>query len=168
MEVTGGAAARLYVKGAVSATGRSIGLAIQMYRINHRLTDSLVATIQTLCILTLTPYSKTQAGLCLRDVIARCHFNFTNGGPASGMQVDNFMARWTGYITVPKAGQYKLRADSDDGIRIKVSTGSWQTSLDSWQDQAGRFIGNAVSLPTKHAHPYSGGLVRTRRQRLEP
>lgn len=79
--------------------------------------------------------------------------NFGLGGPASGMQGDNFMARWTGYITVPTAGSYTLGADSDDGVRIKVNTGSWQTPLDRWQDQAGRFWGNAVNLPANTPIP---------------
>ena len=64
-------------------------------------------------------------------------FNWGGGGPASGLQADNFMARWTGYITVPKTGTYKLGATTDNGVRIKLDNGIFnaqQTVLDSWQD----------------------------------
>ena len=79
--------------------------------------------------------------------------NFGSGAPAQGLQVDNFMARWTGYITVPKAGSYTLGAGTDDGIRIKVNTGSWQTMLDSWKDQATTVWGSAVNLPANTPIP---------------
>lgn len=50
------------------------------------------------------------------------------------MQTDKFMARWTGYITVPKSGNYTLGTDSDDGVRLKVNTGSWQNLIDKWSN----------------------------------
>lgn len=153
MEVTGGAAARLYVKGAVSEQVvpldwlyTNVSNQSQAYGLTGRYyTNPVYPDIDA------AQQDASRLMLARRD--SKMSLNFGNGGPASGMQVDNFMARWTGYITVPKAGQYKLGADSDDGIRIKVSTGSWQTSLDSWQDQAGRFIGNAVSLPANTPIP---------------
>lgn len=81
------------------------------------------------------------------------NLSFGLGAPAQGLQTDNFMARWTGYITVPTAGTYTLGAVSDDGVRIKVNTGSWQTSLDRWQDQAGTFWGSGVALPANTPIP---------------
>lgn len=83
----------------------------------------------------------------------KMNLNFGSGGPAPGMQVDNFMARWKGYITVPTAGTYTLGADSDDGLRIKVNSGGWKTVLDRWQDQSGRHWGSAVNLPANTPIP---------------
>ncbi|TAH33000.1 hypothetical protein EYC58_02490 [Candidatus Saccharibacteria bacterium] len=73
-------------------------------------------------------------------------FNWGLGGPASGLQADNFMAKWTGYITVPATGLYRFGATTDDGIRVKLGTGvlgSNVTVLDSWQDQAATVWGGA-------------------------
>ncbi|HJP81681.1 MAG TPA: PA14 domain-containing protein [Candidatus Saccharimonadales bacterium] len=62
-------------------------------------------------------------------------------GPGSvipAIQGDNFMARWTGYITVPTSGDYQLGAVTDDGLRIKLNNGLFgaqNTIIDSWKDQ---------------------------------
>lgn len=83
-------------------------------------------------------------------------FNWGAGDPAPGLQADNFMTRWTGYITVPTAGTYTFGADTDDGVRIKLNSGpldSQQTILDRWQTQAGTFWGNAVTLPADKQIP---------------
>lgn len=79
--------------------------------------------------------------LMMQRVDSSMTLNFGLNGPAQGLQADNFMARWTGYITVPTAGSYTLGATSDDGIRIKVNTGTWQTPLDSLVDHAGTYWG---------------------------
>jgi RHS repeat-associated protein len=59
------------------------------------------------------------------------NINFSTNGPAQGLS-PNFLARWTGYVTVPTNGSYKLGMIGDDGARIRVNTGSWNTVLDSW------------------------------------
>ncbi len=83
------------------------------------------------------------------------NLNFGTGGPAQGMQADNFMARWTGYITVPTSGSYRLGANGDDGMRIKVKTGSsWTTLLDSWSHTGSNDRwGNSVNLTANVAVP---------------
>lgn len=77
-------------------------------------------------------------------------FNWGNGGPASGLQTDNFMAKWTGYITVPKSGSYTLGAISDDGVRIKLNNGllgAENTVMNVWQPQgAAKRWGSATNL----------------------
>lgn len=81
--------------------------------------------------------------------------NFGTGAPAPGLQADNFLVRWTGYITVPTGGNYKLGMKGDDGARIKVKNGaSWTTTLDSWgyTGMDDRW-GSAVSLPANTAVP---------------
>ncbi|PLS82059.1 hypothetical protein CYG49_00285 [Candidatus Saccharibacteria bacterium] len=70
---------------------------------------------------------------------SQVNFNWGSGGPAAGLQGDNFMVRWKGYITAPADGDYTFGATTDDGIRIKVGTGLFgadETVLDSWTAQA--------------------------------
>jgi len=83
-------------------------------------------------------------------------FAWGSGGPAPGLQGDNFMVRWTGYITVPTSGSYQLGAIADDGVRIKVNNGilgAENQVLNQWQDQSGMFWGSATNLPGGTAVP---------------
>jgi len=76
-------------------------------------------------------------------------FNWGNGGPAEGMQPDNFMAKWTGYITVPKDGSYTFGENADDGVRVKLNNGLFgaeNTVLDSWNYTGTTVWGSAVNL----------------------
>lgn len=41
-------------------------------------------------------------------------------GPDQGVGTDAFSARWSGTLTAPATGAYKLIVDSDDGIRVFV------------------------------------------------
>lgn len=69
----------------------------------------------------------------------KMNLNFGSSGPATAMQADNFMARWTGYLTVPTTGDYQLGASTDDGLRIKLNNGllgTQNTLINAWQDQA--------------------------------
>lgn len=154
LEGVGGASAHLYVKGAVneqivpqdwlytnvSNQSQSYGLTGRYYTDNANAHDLDAATTDS-----------SRLMLSRRD--SKMNLDFGLGAPAQGLQVDNFMARWTGYITVPATGTYTLGAFSDDGVRIKVNPGSWQTVLDKWQDQSGTFWGNGVSLPANTPIP---------------
>ncbi len=78
-----------------------------------------------------------------------------NEALAPGMAKD-FMARWTGYITVPESGDYKIGAYSDDGIRIKTGTGlfgSTQTILNKWNDSCHTFWSNTIGLTANKPIP---------------
>jgi len=154
LEGVGGAAARVYVKGAVAEQvipqdwlytdvanqSQSYGLTGRYYTDNSNAHDLDAATADPFRLM-----------MARRDTSMNLSFGL--GGAAQGLQADNFMARWTGYVTVPTAGTYTLGAYSDDGVRIKVNTGSWQTTLDKWQDQAGTFWGNGVALPANTPIP---------------
>ncbi len=48
-------------------------------------------------------------------------FNWGTGAPVSGGPED-FLTRWTGYITAPTTGTYTFGARSDDGTKITVGT----------------------------------------------
>lgn len=96
-------------------------------------------------------------------------FNWGIGGPAPGLQGDNFMAKWTGYITVPTSGSYTFGAFTDDGLRVKLNNGflgASQTVLDSWQDQATTVWGSGTNLTAGQQVPitieyfeHGGGAV---------
>ena len=154
LEGVGGASARLYVKGAVAEQVvpadwlyTNLSNQSQTYGLNGRYyTDNSNAH-------DLDAAASDPSRLMLARQDTNMNLNFGTGAPAQGLQTDNFMARWTGYITVPKAGNYTLGAISDDGIRIKVNPGSWQTVLDRWSYQAGTSWGNTVSLPANTPIP---------------
>ncbi len=133
MDATYGATARIYVKGAVAEQllpqewlYTNLANQPQSYGLTGRYyTDTGDHNIDT---------AATDA---LRLMMVRqdttLNLNFGTGAPAQGLQADNFMTRWTGYVTVPVSGSYTLGMVGDDGARIKVNqNGSWNTTLDSW------------------------------------
>ncbi|MGB4768246.1 MAG: PA14 domain-containing protein [Candidatus Saccharimonas sp.] len=149
MEGVGGASARLYVKGAVAE---------QVIPRDWLYTD--VANEPQAYGLQARYYTNTgdnnidtAAADPMRLMMSRrdtnLNLNFGYGAPAPGLQADNFMVRWKGYITVPVAGSYKLGMIGDDGARIRLNTGGTQTTvLDSWAytGMSDRW-GSAINLP---------------------
>ncbi|MDO4713080.1 MAG: PA14 domain-containing protein, partial [Candidatus Saccharibacteria bacterium] len=92
---------------------------------------------------------KNPSRLILRRIDHTSGIDFGTGGPAPGVQVDNFMARWTGYLTVPKTGEYEIGALTDDGIRMRLGTGplgAMETKVDSWRNQRSQVWGSKVRL----------------------
>ena len=69
-------------------------------------------------------------------VVQRCestiNHDWGTGGPATGVSIDRFSARWTGSSTFA-AGTYQFTATADDGIRVWVDG---VPLIDSWKDQA--------------------------------
>ncbi|WP_189157109.1 PA14 domain-containing protein [Lentzea pudingi] len=55
--------------------------------------------------------------------------DFSSNAPATGIPVDNFSMRATGEIVFPEAGDYKLRLQADDGVRMWVDD---QLVVDDW------------------------------------
>jgi len=97
-------------------------------------------------------------------------FNWGSGGPVSGGPTDNFLVRWTGYVTVPVGGTYEFGANSDDGVRIKLgAAGSETTVLNAWADQgmADRYDASyslAANVPvpiTVEYYEHTGGAAMT-------
>lgn len=132
-EATGGASAKLYVKGAVAeqivpstllysdpaSQSLSSGLTGRYYTDTGDHNIDIAAT------------DPSRLMMVRQDT--NLNLNFGMDGPAPGLQADNFMTRWTGYITVPTSGTYTLGMVGDDGARIKIKNGSsWTTLLDSW------------------------------------
>jgi PA14 domain len=42
------------------------------------------------------------------------------GSPHENLQVDNFSVRWTGWISAPRDGRYKLAIPCNDGLRVTL------------------------------------------------
>ena len=157
MDATSVAYAKLYVKGAVSEQvvpqswlytnltnqSSSYGLTGRYYTDNSNAHDIDAA-------------SSDPSRLMMVRQDTKMNLNLGTGGPAQGLQADNFMARWTGYVTVPTSGTYTFGASSDDGIRVKVNTGSWQTALDYFTDLGSTVWGSSaqgVSLQAGRQYP---------------
>jgi RHS repeat-associated protein len=94
--------------------------------------------------------------------------NFGSGSPVSGGPQDNFLIRWTGYVTVPASGSYTFGTNSDDGSRITIGTGNTQI-LNKWNDSGmGDVWGTPVSLTQGQSVPitidyfeHTGGAAMT-------
>jgi beta-glucosidase len=61
------------------------------------------------------------------------NFNWDSKVPAAGFTSENYSARWTGQLIVPKTGKYQLAITGDDGYRFY-----WDDSLvmNEWKDQS--------------------------------
>jgi RHS repeat-associated protein len=48
-------------------------------------------------------------------------FDWANGSPVPNGPTDSYMARWSGYVTAPKAGTYNFYGYGDDGYKVTVN-----------------------------------------------
>ncbi|WP_309621169.1 PA14 domain-containing protein, partial [Salinibacterium sp.] len=72
-------------------------------------------------------------------------FQWAQGSPAPAIKNDYFLARWTGFITVPTAGSYTFGTQSADGLRTSIGGTS---VLDSWSDVGGTKVWGTVKAMT--------------------
>lgn len=81
-------------------------------------------------------------------------FAWGTGSPGPAVPVDNFMSRWSGYLTIPAgtSGSWTLGVVQDDGARITVNN---TQVLNRWSDQAPGPVqwGSAVTLSDTQAYP---------------
>jgi RHS repeat-associated core domain len=83
-------------------------------------------------------------------------FNWGTGAPSPGLPKDKFLVRWKGFLTVPTGGSYTLGVKSDDGVRIKLGTGtngSDETVLNKWVDGSATNWASARTLTAGQAVP---------------
>lgn len=127
VEISGNAAARMFVKGPVSANGMIVpkdwlqtgvrpiaeqqGLTGHYY--NYDSARNLDATNLVPIVTRVDPLLS---------------FNWGNGPVVPGTAND-FMARWTGYINLPVSGTYNFGTNADDGSRIKIDG---NTVMENW------------------------------------
>jgi len=80
-------------------------------------------------------------------------FNWNMDAPASGTPADKFMARWTGYITVPTTGSYYFGSQSDDGTRITVNSTQVYSKWNDSALEASPAYGSAITLTAGQSVP---------------
>jgi RHS repeat-associated protein len=79
-------------------------------------------------------------------------FTWESGAPAPGGPSDNFLARWTGYITVPTSGTYEFGTVSDDGSRVTI--GSNTNLVNKWYDNGNTPAwGSGISMTAGQSVP---------------
>ena len=77
-------------------------------------------------------------------------FNWDNLSPSSSIEVDNFCARWAGYINAP-AGTYSFGVADDQGARVSVDgttvVDRWSASLPPSPNTFTATYGSSIALP---------------------
>lgn len=71
------------------------------------------------------------------------NFNWSKGSPASGIGVDTFSARWTGFVLPPATNTYTFYVKSDDGVRLWVND---KLLVDNWVNQSAKEKSATISL----------------------
>ena len=71
------------------------------------------------------------------------NFDWGGGSPAPDVVSDRFSARWTGFLTPPETGTYKLGIISDDGMRLSIDD---RIILEDWRDHASRTKDKEMNL----------------------
>jgi RHS repeat-associated protein len=128
-EGAGTAYSKLYVKGAVSEqvvpsgwlqtgvrdTTQRYGLTGRYYKDNgtHSFTDAANTMI-------------------MQRNDAAVSFDWGSGAAVPGGPNDNFLVRWSGYVTVPTTGTYEFGTLGDDGTRVILGTNNTQV-VNYWQ-----------------------------------
>ncbi|WP_449648225.1 PA14 domain-containing protein [Rhodoglobus sp.] len=72
-------------------------------------------------------------------------FDWAAESPAPAVPVDNFLARWTGYITPPTGGtgSYEFVIKADDGVTLRVAD---TQLINAWTNGFAETTGTAISL----------------------
>jgi large repetitive protein len=75
----------------------------------------------------------------LTRVDRQINFDWKSGSPGTGVPIDNFMARWTGYVRTPESGSYYFGMKYDTGVRIWTNStaftdGPSAAKLDKWNN----------------------------------
>jgi beta-glucosidase len=73
----------------------------------------------------------------LRRTDKTIQFRWTLFGPAEGMDADFYAARWTGQLTAPATGKYKIGLEGNDGFRLYINN---KMVVDQWQKQSYRTV----------------------------
>jgi cytochrome oxidase Cu insertion factor (SCO1/SenC/PrrC family) len=63
----------------------------------------------------------TLSGTAVLTRTEAINFDWANSAPGPGVAADNFSVRWTGEVQAPRAGTFRFRTVSDDGVRLWVN-----------------------------------------------
>jgi RHS repeat-associated protein len=117
-EITGSATAKLRVKGVVDADGMNVPnewlqTGVRPVDNKHGLTGRYYARLDG------TNTFSTGNPKIMERTDPYLSFDWGSAAPVSNGPND-FLVRWTGYITVPETGSYQFGAVHDDGVKIKL------------------------------------------------
>ena len=70
-------------------------------------------------------------------------FNWNGASPATGVNADQWSAKWTGTLTAPATGAYTFASTSDDGSRLYVNN---QLLINRWMDQGATTTAGSIWL----------------------
>jgi len=82
----------------------------------------------------------------LTTVTPNINFDWNTNSPLSyddNPSMDNFSARYSGFVSVPQTGSYTFGAEYDDGVKIYINN---TLVLDNWNTAAGTAYGTPVNL----------------------
>lgn len=71
------------------------------------------------------------------------NFNWDDKSPAFSVPRDNFSIRWTGYVLVPKPGNYEFYTRNDDGARLWIDD---QQIIDDWNKHVAKTNRGVIQL----------------------
>jgi MSHA biogenesis protein MshQ len=107
-----------------------------------------------------------------RRTDAPINFNWGTASPGlGGITVDNFSARWSGYVRVTQTGAYRFQTDSDDGVRLYING---NLAINNWTNHAtttdtstdiNLVAGNTYTITLEY-YESGGGAVIALRWRL--
>ena len=75
--------------------------------------------------------NKTMTGTPALTRFETVDFNWVNASPGTGVNADNFSARWTVTSVAPSTGTYNFQTVSDDGVRLYING---NLVIDNWTD----------------------------------
>ncbi|HSE29550.1 MAG TPA: PA14 domain-containing protein [Candidatus Saccharimonadales bacterium] len=114
------------------------------------------------------PTNPNEAFLVRNDSLIS--FNWGSGSPVPSGPANDFLVRWTGYVTVPETGVYQFGSRADDGVRIKLGIGSggsdqtvhdkWidSSAVDSWGGDVSLTAGQVIPITVEY-YEYGGDAV---------
>lgn len=75
--------------------------------------------------------------------------------PPGLSRLNDFSARWTGFVTMPEEGEYEIGAESDDGARVwldnQLVVDDWSVHAKHWQSKKLRFRrGQKVAIKVEY------------------
>jgi beta-glucosidase len=76
-------------------------------------------------------------------------FHWNNVSPADGVPAKNFSVRWTGELTAPATGDYRLGVNADNGVRLFLDD---KAIVDDWNYVGERTLTTPVHLEAGHAY----------------
>jgi RHS repeat-associated protein len=91
-------------------------------------------------------FNNNAGNLIMQRLDPMISFSWDTGSAVPGGPSDNFLVRWTGYVTAPTSGSYEFGTVGDDGTRITIGTNNTQV-VNKWYDDGNTPVwGSAYNL----------------------